>query len=135
MSQPLDEAAEARRVGGELADGVGAVGGRIDADPVGGVADVDAGGVGVLHRQGGEAGALLGGAAGRIGEGHGNLRKGEGEKWRRGPAGESATGTSRPNGIAPRSLTAGRHQRMGRKSPPDPSEPTGRAKVLDAPET
>ena len=36
-------------MGGELADGVGAVRGGLDADPVAGVADVDAGGVRVLH--------------------------------------------------------------------------------------
>ena len=68
LSQPLDEAAEARRVGGELADGVGAVGSRGDADPVAGVADVDAGGVGVLDRQGGEFGELLGLGAGGVGQ-------------------------------------------------------------------
>ena len=51
VSQPGDEVTEAGRVGGELARGGGAVGRGRDADPVGAVTDVDAGGVGVLHGQ------------------------------------------------------------------------------------
>ena len=42
LSQPRDQFAQAGRVGRELADGVGAIGCGIDADPVGGVADIDA---------------------------------------------------------------------------------------------
>jgi hypothetical protein len=53
---PGDELPQAGRVGGELADGrVAAVG--IDADPVAGIADIDAGRLGMLHRQGRQVGA------------------------------------------------------------------------------
>lgn len=50
LAQPSDQLAQAGRVGGKLADGRGAAVG-IDADPVGGIADIDAGGTDVLHRQ------------------------------------------------------------------------------------
>jgi hypothetical protein len=50
LPQPVEQLPQARRVGGELADGrVAAVG--INTDPVGGIADIDACGLGVLHRQ------------------------------------------------------------------------------------
>jgi hypothetical protein len=55
-AQPGDELPQAGSVGGELADGrVATVG--IDAHPVGGIADIDAGGLDVLHRQCGQLGA------------------------------------------------------------------------------
>ena len=73
LSQPVDELAEARGVGGELA-GVGPRGG----DPVGAVSDIDARGPGVADGHGFEFGRGLG----RLGRGfgtrfHGGLRGGE----------------------------------------------------------
>ncbi len=59
LSQPLDELAESGSVGRELANGVGAIRGSFDTDPVAGVADVDAGGLAVLDEQGSDAGTFL----------------------------------------------------------------------------
>ena len=155
--EPGDELAQTRRVGGELADGRGAVGGGLDADPVGAVADVDAGGVGVLYGQGDELGAGLGLAAelfvvtvlpasgarrrrrgGRDG-GHGSLPKnGPGLGFTKRSDGGVGRGPSRPNGIDhdhDGGVADGRHQTSGPKTLPDPVEPTGGARRLTAPET
>jgi hypothetical protein len=48
--------------------GVGAVGGGLDTDPVAAIADVDAGGVLVAHRQGSELGTGFGVTAGLFGD-------------------------------------------------------------------
>src|SRR5262249_18309261 len=68
VTQPGDQLAQPLGVGGELADGVGAVGGGGDADPVALVGDVDATGVGVADGQGGHLGGG-GGFARGLGQG------------------------------------------------------------------
>lgn len=129
LSQPGDDFAQARRVRGELTHGgVAAV--AIDAHPVAGIADVDAGGLLVLHRQRRHPGCLCRLLPQRLLPtrhaanvldsidcarhstpciGHGCLHrircKVNGKVER--PAGESAQGTSRPNGID-RDADAGR---------------------------
>src|SRR5262249_20305806 len=132
--------------GGEFGDGLGAVGGGADADPVTGVADVDATGVGVFDGQGGHlgtgggfAGGLVQGAAcgSGVANDHGSLyddveegrreaRRGEAAKAPAVPTGSTATG-QRP--------ASGRHQTKGPKTLPVPVEPTGRALRLRAPQT
>jgi len=132
LSQPGDQVAESGGVGGELADGFGAVGGGADAHPVAGVANVDAGGVRMLDGHRSEPGHLLGltadplgvGFGGRtrftLASGHGGLQNGEmgGDVRHNGGVG---TGTSRSNGInrgPPRGRVGGCHQPAGRKRSP-----------------
>src|SRR5438270_5871059 len=58
--EPGDELAQSGGVGGELTNRVGSIRGGLDTDPVGQVADVDAGSVLVLDRQSGQLGAGFG---------------------------------------------------------------------------
>ena len=151
--QPGDELPQSGRVGGELAHGVGAVGSLLDADPVAGVADVDAGGVACVGSAARRACALVGvasvslghaadrleiaGGVGRCGRGAGvgvfRLRPfmDASIMGRKGKASGGGVGSrhSRPNGID-RGLEARQAavaKRMGRKTLPSPIEPSGRA--------
>src|SRR5262249_33206847 len=68
VTQPGDELAQPGGVRRELADGLGAVGGGADGNPVAEVADVDATGTGVADGQGGQLGGS-GGLARGLGQG------------------------------------------------------------------
>ena len=81
VAQPRDELAQSRGVCGELTHGVGAVGRGIDTGPMAGIADVDAGGVLVLGRQGRHLGAVLGLLADALGEACGTVQVGAGRAW------------------------------------------------------
>jgi hypothetical protein len=115
--QPGDELAQSGGVGRELADGVGTVGGGLDADPVTGIADPDAGGVLVLDRQGGELGTLLGLAADLLGVAAGVANLGGGSGLGLGgvdarPAGRGAGGAgvglaNGPSGLHNRGTATG----------------------------
>jgi hypothetical protein len=136
--EPGDEVAEPGGVGGELADGVGPVGRLPDAHPVGGVADVDAGGVGIADGGGGEPGDLLGLAADAVGVavggrsgfalagGHAGLQNGGAGRRDVRRDGGVGTGTSRSSGI--RRGCVRRSPSGGPKALPGPVEPTGRAR-------
>ena len=160
--QPGDELPQAGRMGGELAHGV-AVGRLIDADPMRGIADVDAGGVGVLDRQRGELGAFVGvasrslrhaadrfevvGRVGRRGLGcgqvgdfsvavvHGRLHNGkEGKSVRRGS--QQRGQPSQRDRPRPCEAVGGRRQTNGPKIAPQPNRTIGLSmKALIAPET
>src|SRR5262249_57939828 len=99
---PGDELAQSGRVGRERAHRVGAIGGGLDTDPVAGIADIDTGGVLVVHRQAGELGtcfgvtARLGGAAGRPPPG----RRGGGGGGRGGGGGGGRGGAAGGGGVA-----------------------------------
>ena len=133
MSQPGDELTQAGGVGGELADGIRAVGRTGDAGPVAGVADIDAGGVGVVDGQGGQLGGLPGLARGLVegaarGGGVGNDHEILYNSWGAGGRDEARRGgsaeePSRPNGIdrvraCPKAVVT---KRKGRKRPPSQS--------------
>lgn len=81
LPEPGDELAQSRRVRGELAHGVGAVGRGIDADPVAGIADGDAGGLLVADRLRCQFGAGFG--AGALGDACRTGQVGRGLAWRR----------------------------------------------------
>src|SRR5262249_41556783 len=84
---------------------------------------------------------LQGAGVARFGlaNGHGRLHNGQpGDGGHKASGGGVGTGTSRPNGIHRDPDEGGKAavtKRVGRKSPPSPVEPTGRAGTLAAPET